>query len=86
MQGTVTGVITPTEYVYGLRFSFFPYNVLFAAIKSIVFAFCIASIAAFTGYYTEGGALEVGQASTKAVTTSCITILCGDYLLAELLL
>ena len=84
--GTLTEVITPTEYIYGLRFEFVPYNVTFGLIKAVVFAFLISSIAAFTGYYTEGGALEVGKASTSAVTTSCVSILCGDYLLAELLL
>lgn len=84
--GTLTHVITPAEFVYGLRFDFFPYNVSFGLMKSVVFAFLVSSIAAFTGYYTEGGAFEVGRASTKAVTTSCVSILCGDYFLAELLL
>ena len=37
------------------------------------------------GYYTEGGALEVGKASTSAVTNSVIAILAADYLLAQLL-
>ena len=86
LAGVLTEVITPTEYVYGIRFEFNDYSVTFALIKSIVFAFLVASISSFKGYYTTGGALEVGQASTSAVTQSVIAILLADYLLAQLLL
>ncbi len=86
LAATLTGAMTPDEYIYGIRADFIEYNVTFALIKSIVFAFLISTISAFTGYFTQGGALEVGRASTKAVTTSCIAILSADYLLAQLLL
>ncbi|MCY7351579.1 MAG: ABC transporter permease [Cytophagaceae bacterium] len=86
LAGTLTGVITPEEYIYGIRSDFIPFNIPFALIKSVVFAFLIASISAFQGYYTSGGALEVGRASTTAVTNSCISVLVADYLLAQLLL
>ncbi len=84
--GVLTGVITGEEYIYGIRFEFIPSNVRFALIKSFAFAFLVVSISAFKGFYTKGGALEVGIASTGAVTNSCIAILCADYLLAQLLL
>lgn len=84
--GIFTGVITPHEYSYGLRADFLPFNVAFALIKSFAFAFLVSSISAFWGFYTRGGALEVGVASTGAVTSSCIAILVADYLLAQLLL
>jgi phospholipid/cholesterol/gamma-HCH transport system permease protein len=51
-----------------------------------VFGFLISSISCFKGYYTKGGAFEVGVASTEAVTTSVMAVLIGDYLLAQLLL
>jgi phospholipid/cholesterol/gamma-HCH transport system permease protein len=86
VAGTLTGILTETEYIYGIRSSFNPYTVQFALIKSVVFAFLIASISAFQGYYTRGGALEVGISSTSAVTKSCIAVLLADYILAELLL
>jgi len=86
VAATLTGEMTPSEYIYGIRADFIEYNVTFALIKSLVFAFLIASISSFTGYFTVGGALEVGRASTKAVTSSCIAILSADYLLAQLLL
>lgn len=86
MAGAATGVITGAEYIYGLRVDFNPFTVTFAMIKSLVFAFLVASISAYKGFYTSGGALEVGKASTSAVTNSCIAVLCADYLLAQLLL
>lgn len=86
LASILTGITTEYDYIYGLRLDFLEFNVLFALIKSIVFAFLISSISSFKGFYTKGGALEVGQASTAAVTNSCIAILLADYLLAELLL
>ena len=85
LVGTLAGMITPTDYVYGLRFYFDPYSITFALIKSFVFAFLISSISSFKGYYTQGGALEVGIATTAAVTASIIAVLISDYALAQLL-
>ncbi|GIV37935.1 MAG: hypothetical protein KatS3mg032_2314 [Cyclobacteriaceae bacterium] len=84
--GNVTGILSPDEYIYGIRYMFNPFTVTFALIKSFVFAFLVSSISSYKGYYTHGGALEVGISSTKAVTTSVIAILLADYLLAQLLL
>jgi phospholipid/cholesterol/gamma-HCH transport system permease protein len=86
LAGTLTGNITPQEYIYGIRSDFNSFNIPFALIKSVVFAFLISTISAFKGYYTQGGALEVGISSTNAVTSSCISVLIADYLLAQLLL
>jgi phospholipid/cholesterol/gamma-HCH transport system permease protein len=86
LAGTIADIITPNDYVYGIRFSFNPFFVSFALIKSVVFAFLVSSISSFKGYYTQGGALEVGVSSTQAVTNSVIAVLVADYLLAQLLL
>ncbi|MDX1905100.1 MAG: ABC transporter permease [Thermonemataceae bacterium] len=86
IAGVFTGVVTEEQFISGVRQGFVPYNVTFALIKSVVFAFLISSISAFKGFYTRGGALEVGQSSTKAVTASAIAILFADYVLAQLLL
>jgi phospholipid/cholesterol/gamma-HCH transport system permease protein len=86
IAGTLTNILTEQEYIYGIRLDFNPYTIKFALIKSVVFAFLISSISAYKGFFTRGGALEVGIASTSAVTNSCIAILLADYLLAELLL
>lgn len=86
VAGVATGSLTEYEYIYGIRYDFLPFNVPFAMIKAIVFAFLITTISSYKGFYTKGGALEVGIASTSAVTNSCIAILLADYLLAQLLL
>lgn len=82
----LTGILTESEYIYGIRAEFNEFSVTFALIKSVVFAFLVSSISSYKGYYTQGGALEVGKASTSAVTNSVIAILTADYLLAQLLL
>ena len=46
----------------------------------------VATLPAFYGYYTKGGALEVGQASTKGVVNSSILIIIFNYLITQLLL
>ncbi|MBT1705250.1 MlaE family ABC transporter permease [Chryseosolibacter indicus] len=84
--GTLTGIITPNEYVYGIRYNFNEFTITFALIKSVVFAFLVSSISSFKGYHTQGGALEVGVSSTQAVTNSVIAVLLADYFLAQLLL
>lgn len=84
--GLVTSIISPGDYVYGIRYSFNEFTITFALIKSVVFAFLVASISSYKGYYTQGGALEVGISSTQAVTNSVIAVLVSDYLLAQLLL
>ncbi len=86
LVGTITEIITPNDYVYGIRYAFNPFTVTFALIKSVVFAFLVSSISSYQGYYTQGGALEVGVSSTKAVTNSVIAVLLSDYFLAQLLL
>lgn len=83
--GTTGHLFTAADYIYGIRNDFIEFNVFFALIKSFVFAFLIVSISAYKGFHTTGGALEVGKASTDAVTNSCIAILIADFLLASLL-
>ena len=86
LAGVYTGIVTEADYLYGLKVDFIEFNVSFAMIKSFVFAFLVSSISSYKGFYTTGGAFEVGKASTIAVTNSCIAILLADYLLAQLLL
>ncbi|MDE5642534.1 MAG: ABC transporter permease [Muribaculaceae bacterium] len=81
-----TDIITVTRYVYGLQALFTEWYVWYALIKSLVFAYIIASVASFYGYYVKGGALDVGKASTDGVVSSSILILLFDVLLTKLLL
>jgi phospholipid/cholesterol/gamma-HCH transport system permease protein len=78
----VTGVITGTDYITGIQMEFNPFGVVFALIKAVCYGYLVATISAYKGFFTSGGALEVGQSSTNAVTSSCIAILIADYVLA----
>ncbi len=84
--GILTGVVTPYEYLYGIQYDFRLYNVTYALIKTVAFAFIISSVAAYHGYYTKGGALEVGKSSTTAVVYSSLLILLFNFILTQLLL
>lgn len=81
-----TDIITVSRYVYGLQALFQEWYVWYGLIKSLVFAFIIASVASFFGYYVKGGALDVGKASTDGVVSSSILILLFDVILTKLLL
>jgi phospholipid/cholesterol/gamma-HCH transport system permease protein len=86
LAGTLSGVMAAQDYIEGIRTDFIPYNIFFALIKAVVFAFLVSGISSYKGFYTQGGALEVGAASTAAVTNSIIAILLADYVLAAVLL
>jgi len=86
VAGVGLGLLADNEYVYGIRYGFKEYNVLVAVVKAIVFGFLVSSISAYEGFYTNGGALEVGKSSTSAVTKSCVAILLGDYFIAQIFL
>jgi len=84
--GEAANILSKETFDRGLLLEFVPYNVTFALTKAYTFAFIISGIPAYYGYNVQGGALEIGQASTRAVVTSCITILLADYALAALML
>ena len=86
LAGTLSGIISVETYDKGLLEGFVPYNVFFAMAKAYTFAFIIASVPSFFGYYVTGGSLEIGRSSTRSVVVSCILILFADYVLSALLL
>ena len=86
MAGNITGLVTTDEYLRGIRYDFEPFDVTYAMIKTVVFAFFIATIPAYFGYYVKGGALEVGRAATQAVIWTSVTIIIFNYILTQLLL
>jgi phospholipid/cholesterol/gamma-HCH transport system permease protein len=86
LASTMSGILSPNQYEVGLLQNFQQYNVFFALVKAYTFAFIISSIPAYYGYYVQGGALEIGRSSTKAVVVSCVAILFADYVLAAILL
>jgi len=86
MAGSATGILPYDEFVNGARATFKSYNLIISMVKATSYGFIITSIASFQGYYTEGGALEVGRSSTRAVVYSSVMVLFADYLIAQLFL
>ena len=86
LAGMSSGYVSSTEYIQGVLSWFVPRNAYIMMIKAVVFSFLIVSISSYKGYYSKGGALEIGKASTSAVVISCISVLVADYLIAWLVL
>lgn len=86
LAGELSGILTAEQYIEGARSSFKLFTLKVSLIKATTFAFLITSVSSFMGYNTKGGALEVGESSTKAVVYSCVLILVFDYLIAQILL
>jgi phospholipid/cholesterol/gamma-HCH transport system permease protein len=78
--------VSTSDYIAGLRDGFDPLTVQVALVKSVVFGFIITSICAYQGFYTSGGALEVGQSATRGVVYSCVMILFADLVITRLML
>ena len=86
LAGNITGICPTEEYLLGIKYEFIPYNMAYAIIKTVIFAFIITTVCAFFGYNIKGGALEVGQASTKGVVYTSIFIIICNYFITHLLL
>jgi len=82
----LSGLASTETYVYGIRSFFEIGDIIYALVKTIVFAFLIVSIASFYGYYSKGGAIDVGKAATKAVVSSSIAILIANFFLTQMIL
>ena len=78
-------VLSPDDLPAGLQHSFNPWFMWMSIIKSLFFAFIISSVSSYYGYTVDGGSVEVGKASTNAVVTSSVLILCSDVFLTRLL-
>lgn len=86
LVGMFSDVISVADYLLGIQYAFIPYYIFYSIVKSVVFAFLISSVAAYYGYYSYGGALDVGKASTNAVVNSSILILFFNLLITNLML
>ena len=86
MISELTSVCTPQDYIYGIQYVFYPYYFTYALKKMIVFAFIISSISSYHGYFVEGGSVDVGKSSTRAVVFSSITVLFFNLILTQLIL
>jgi phospholipid/cholesterol/gamma-HCH transport system permease protein len=86
LAGVYGGFTTETEFVNGIQVEFIPFHITYAFIKTLVFAFILATIPSFHGYYMKGGALEVGKASTVSFVWTSVVIILMNYILTQILL
>ncbi|WP_442265525.1 MlaE family ABC transporter permease [Tenacibaculum sp. ZS6-P6] len=86
VAGKATNMFFVEDYIVGIQFDFDPYLIVYALIKTIVFAFIIATVPSYHGYYVKGGSLEVGKASTQSVVWTIVVIVVCNYFLTQMLL
>ncbi len=82
----VTGTPSPETYIYGIQAFFNDFFVWYSIMKSMIFGFIIASVAAYFGYFAKGGSLDVGKASTDSVVINSILILIVDLAFTQLVM
>lgn len=80
------GLTSVDEYIEGVQMDFVPFHMTYSFIKTFVFAFILATIPSFHGYYMQGGALEVGKASTKSFVWTSVSIILINFILTQMLL
>jgi len=81
-----TDIITVSKFEYGIQFWFQPFYIWYSILKAMIFAFIISSVSSYYGYYVQGGALQVGKASTDSVVMSSVLILAADLIITHLML
>lgn len=86
VAGALSNMFFEADYITGIQFDFQPFLVRYAIIKTIIFAFIIATIPSYHGYYVKGGSLEVGKASTQSVVWTIVIIVIANYFLTQMLL
>ncbi|MDO6598237.1 ABC transporter permease [Oceanihabitans sp. 2_MG-2023] len=74
------------DYIIGIQTDFIPFHIAYAFIKTFAFAFLLATIPSFHGFFMKGGALEVGKASTTSFVWTSVVIILLNYILTQMLL
>lgn len=80
------GFTSSTAFIEGVQSDFVSFHLTYAFIKTLVFAFILATVPSFQGYYMKGGALEVGKASTYSFVWTSVIIILANYVITTLLL
>lgn len=78
--------VTPRFYIDQVRNSLLQEDFTSGITKAIFFGFFVAIIACYEGLETRGGTEGVGNATTRAVVYSAITIFVSDFFLTKLIL
>lgn len=86
VAGITTGIFSDVDFIFGVKQDFDPFLIQYAIIKTLVFAFLIATVPSYHGYYVKGGSIAVGKASTQSVVWTIILIVIANYFLTQMLL
>lgn len=86
LAGEITGNWTSADYISGIQMYMPNLFYTYAFIKTVVFAFIIATVPAYFGYNVKGGSLEVGRASTQAVVWTMVFIILSELILTQMIL
>ena len=86
IAGVYGGFSSSDAFIQGLQEDFIPFHIIYAFLKTIVFAFILATVPSWQGYYMKGGALEVGKASTNSFVWTSVLIILANYIITQLLL
>lgn len=78
--------VDPGTFIVNIERHLRPSDFFMGMIKAAVFGFLISAISCTRGFYASGGARGVGEATTRAVVHSAVSILIANYLLTTLLL
>lgn len=84
--GVLGGFVSSDVFITGLQEDFDSFHLVYAFIKTVIFAFILATVPSYHGYYMKGGALEVGKASTTSFVWTSVIIILMNYLVTQLLL
>ena len=77
----------PSEaFITGIQMDFIPFHIFYSYIKTLLFAFILATVPSYHGFYMKGGALEVGKASTTSFVWTSIIIIIVNFIVTQLLL
>lgn len=80
------GFASSQDFIDGLQTDFNAYQIFYSYVKTMFFAFILATIPSFHGYYMTGGALEVGKASTSSFVWTSVVIIIVNYIITQLML
>ena len=80
------GFSSSADFIEGIQLDFRSFHVIYAFIKTLIFAMVLATIPSYHGYFMKGGALEVGKAATVAFVWTSVVIIVLNYIVTQLLL
>jgi len=84
--GEATQMWTTSDYMIGLQMPMATRLFVYTFVKTIFFAFVIATVPAYYGYNVEGGSLEVGRSSTDAVVWTSVILIILNLILTQTIL